>query len=164
MVKHLKALALVLACVAIGCAGAFSMPRVVTMVEPYTPILPLDERANPGLDGRVLCDLLGMPVIYIRLSLPDSVAPMVLLHEKIHVEQAYAMGGCRNLRQRISSDSMFRLQMEADAFCGVFNTERLAGHPPHESVQDIFAVLSTKYQAAYDSAAVWKAMKCAPPG
>lgn len=157
--NHVKAIVLAVFFVGAACALA-PYPRVVTAIEPYTPILPLDEIANPGLDGQVRCDLQGMPVIYIRLTLPDRVAPMVLLHEKIHVTQAHAVGGCIKLRQRISSDTMFRLQMEADAFCGVYLTEQLAGETPHESVGTIFQTLSTKYGAAYDSAAVRKAMRC----
>lgn len=159
MVRALKYPLVILGCLAIGCAGALSLPRVVTVVEPYTPILPLDEGRNPGLDGRVMCDLVGMPVIYIRTTLADSVGPWVLLHEKVHVEQALGMkGGCIALRQRISSDSMFRLKIEGAAFCHVYSTELLTGHKPHESYQSMFWVLSNKYQAEYDSVSVATAL------
>lgn len=157
--NHVKAIVLAVFFVAAACAIA-PYPRVVTAIEPYTPILPLDEIAYPGLDGQVRCDLQGMPVIYIRLTLPDRVAPMVLHHERVHVAQAHAAGGCFKLRARMSSDSMFRLQMEADAFCSTFELERMAGETPHESARTIFGILSTKYGAAYDSAAVVKAMRC----
>lgn len=143
-------------------AGCGNPPtRVVTMVVPYVAVLPLDVQRDPGLDGRVICDMIGVPVILLRPTLPPEQIPFVMLHEKIHVAQAQAHPrGCIGLRTQMAQDTMYRLQMEAEAFCGVVEAQRRMQVKPEPSVREIVDILATRYYAAYDSTAITAAMRC----
>lgn len=155
----MRAFVALLLCLA--CVKVVEVPRVVTAVVPYTAMLPLDPRENPGLDGRVICDLAGFPVILVRLGLDRPSTEAVLHHERAHVVQAQNHpGGCVGLRQQMSRDTMYRLVMEADAFCAVSDAQRKVGREPDPSWSEIFDILRTRYDAQYDSAAVVKAMRC----
>lgn len=163
MVRHFKALLLVATLVIVACA-VNTIPRVVTVIEPHVSILPLDVAKNPGLDGRVLCDLQGYPVIYVRMGIGEKATRAVVLHEKIHTEQAFAhRGGCFGLREQMSKDTMFRLSMEAAAFCSVIVTQRALGETPDPDYQEIFRLLSTVYGADYEPEAVRAAMVLCGP-
>jgi hypothetical protein len=158
MVKLAKALLTFLACILVACAVA-PMPRVVTVVEPYVSMLPLDPEKNPGLDGRVLCDLMGYPVIFVRLGLSAAQTRAIVVHEKVHAQQAFAhRGGCRGLREEMSRDSMFRLSMEATAFCATLSAQKALREEQDPDYQEIFTILSEKYHAAYEPEAVRSAM------
>ncbi|HUQ70672.1 MAG TPA: hypothetical protein VM165_14175 [Planctomycetaceae bacterium] len=157
--KHLKAFAFVILCCAIGCAGAYAVPRVITLVSPHVSILPLDVSRNPGLDGRVLCDLQGYPVIYVRMGLPPIHTRYIVVHEAVHAQQAFAHpNGCVGLRDEMSRDSMFRLTMEAAAFCNVANAQREMGDDQDPDRAEIFKLLSERYGADYDSVAAERSM------
>lgn len=160
MNRHAKALLTFLGCLLIGCSAVL-MPRVVTVVTPYVPILPMDTLRDPGLMGAVRCDLAGYPVILLKPGMSPADGTATLIHEQIHVAQAQAhRGGCRGLRQQMATDSMFRLAMEADAFCGTFSAQRTVGLIPDPSLGSIIETLRTKYQADYDSSAIVRAMYC----
>lgn len=158
MVRLAKALLTVAAIIAVACAVA-PPPRVVTVITPHVSILPLDVAKNPGLNGRVLCDLQGYPVIFIRMGMPEHPTRWTVVHERVHAEQAFAhRGGCIGLRTEMSQDSMFRLAMESAAFCGVFSAQKATGDQEDPDRDEIFRLLSERYGAAYDSATVTSAM------
>lgn len=159
MVKAFKALTLILACVFVGCAVA--PPRVV--IQPYVAILPLDTSEHRAI-GTMGCDLNGHPVIFVHPWLSSSRVPFVLAHEFRHIRQTESHGGCLAFNQRMDADSMFRLSMEADAYCSTLVLQRLQNVEPDPSLEDIIAILRTKYYSDYDSLAVTRAMPCAPHG
>lgn len=158
--RSLNALATVVGCLLIGCSARL-MPRVVTVVVPYVPILVMDTIREPGLMGAVRCDIGGMPYVLMKPGMSVGDAGFVLTHELIHVEQARAhRQGCRGLRAQMGRDSMFRLAMEADAFCGVYRAQQTIGLKPDPTLATIVETLRQRYHAAYDSAAVLRAMSC----
>jgi hypothetical protein len=158
MIRFAKAFLFVGFFIVAACASA-PEPVVITVTTPYVATLPLDPEKNPGLDGRVICDLLGYPVKYVRLGLSARQTRNVLHHETVHSRQALAHpGGCLGLREEMSRDSMFRLRMEAAAFCNVHRTERAMKEEPDPSWSEIFKILSEKYHAAYEPDAVTQAM------
>lgn len=157
MVRIAKALALVIACCAIGCAVA--SPRVVTLVVPYVPILPLEPTNHRWL-GAASCDLQGEPVIWLHPALSDEVRPWVLLHERVHIEQMKAFGGCILFDARIKRDSMFRLHVESEAYCNVLEAQRKTHIVPAPSYGSIVRQLAEDYGFTYEPDSVLAAMTC----
>lgn len=157
MVRHLKALGLVLGCLAIGCAA-----RTVTVVRDYVPILFLDPR-EPRAIGKMECDVMNHPVIYVHPAISLARRQWVIVHEKIHVTQTQRFGGCEPFQQRMVQDSMFRLDRESEAYCGVLQAQRFLQAEVNPSYDDIVGILSEKYYSAYELSAIGAALRpCRP--
>lgn len=144
-----------------ACASPTPPPRVVTVVVPYVALLPIESFSD--FDGRVRCDLQGNPVIYIRTTMEPEQQAWIIVHERVHVAQSQAYpGGCFGLRDEMARDSMFRLRVEAAAYCETFNAQRVAKVEPRPTFGEIVTILRQYYLAAYDSSAVRSAMPCSP--
>lgn len=156
MVRHLKAIGTVIACLVIGCAVT---PRVVVVVTPYVPILHLNPATHRWL-GAMTCDLQGQPVIWLHPALDKESARYVLLHEMIHVEQAKAWGGCMNFDRRVRADSMFRLRVEGESYCGVYSAQRRSHVQPWPTYDSIVRQLVEDYGFNYERDSAIAAMPC----
>lgn len=151
MVKSLAVLLLVvLACVA---------PRVVTVVQPYTAVLPLDSSNTQSL-GQLRCDMANQPVIFIHPRLSPERQAWILVHERVHLEQSRVYGGCKVYYLRMGTDTLFRLAMEGEAFCQVAKAQRQMNAAIEPSYAEAFWLLRKSYYSDYDSSAVVGALNC----
>lgn len=150
MVRHAKALALVIACILIGCAAQI-------IERDYVPTLFLDPREQRAI-GKMECDLFNHPVVYVHPAITKERRAWVIVHEKIHVSQTREHGGCDAFQQRMADDSSFRLAREAEAYCGSLQAQQYVRAEINPTYADIVEILREKYYAAYDSAAVVKAL------
>lgn len=137
----------------------------MTVITPYVAVIPYDfsgesnETARTRI-GAVRCDLAGKPFILVSSSLDGLALSSVLLHEKVHVQQSLAFPSCIEFRARYTTDSMFRLAIEAQAYCAVHDTQRAAGATPDPTHQQIVGILRQKYDAEYTDDAVRSALPC----
>jgi hypothetical protein len=122
-----------------GCARPAQLYRPV----PYVPLMALDSASSN--DGETRCDLLGNPVVYIKVREDSVFTKMVMLHEGIHVRQIFAFGSCFGFMDKIKRDGFFRFQMEAEAYCAVYDEETLRGFPHVWTLKDLqnFLEMST---------------------
>jgi hypothetical protein len=153
MVKALVLLALAVACQPI------EPPRVVTVVVPYTAVLPLDP-GETNIMGKSGCDMNGAPVIWIHPLLPPEEAQWVLVHERIHITQKYAHGGCLPFMKKYREDRSFRLDMEVEAFCGTYLAQVAAKVPPNPTRDAIEHILHVYYGQIWSAQEVKDAMVC----
>lgn len=156
----MKALACLALAVACGVQQVPAVPHVVTVIQPYVAVVPL--AASGGITiGQVQCDRgAGYPYIQIDTTLTPEETAAVLIHENIHVAQVRAYGSCRAFAARYEADTTFRLQVEADAYCGTLNAQRAAKRPADPVFDDIVAMLMQNYRARYTRDAVLKALPC----
>jgi hypothetical protein len=154
MIRFTKALLTVLACILVACAN----PRVVTVVVPYVPVLNLQPFSI--WNGAADCDLNGQPVIYLHPSLSSDVRPWIYTHELIHTEQMKAWGGCARFSARVRADSMFRLHVEAEAYCGIWRAQRMAHLVPYPSYESIVDQLADDYGHKFERDTVRAALPC----
>jgi hypothetical protein len=78
---------------------------------PYTPIVIVPMN---GLYGATNCDQNGNTIVMLD---PDR-KPTTLIHEQQHVADIRVYpGGCRAFLARYKDDVVFRVQMEARAYC-----------------------------------------------
>jgi hypothetical protein len=147
-------------------------PYVVTVVVPYAAILPITDTADHSL-GHTLCDLAGQPYRQISPRLSAFGVKWVVLHENIHVAQTRAHeGGCFGFSMHYGHDEAFRLQMEADAFCGVHDAQFASGVTPDPSLAQIVSNLMSRpdslhpdkgYAGTWTIDGVKHAMRCWKP-
>lgn len=147
-------------------------PYVVTVVVPYAAILPITDTSDHSL-GHTFCDLAGQPyrTVSMRLSVED--VQWVVLHENIHVVQMREHeGGCFGFAMHYRTDESFRLQMEADAFCGTYTAQVAAGVPPTPTLLHIVVNLMSRpdslnpnrgYPGHWTIEDAEKAMRCWKP-
>lgn len=159
----LLCLAVFLAGILVGECAAQELPRIIVVTRPYAAMLPLDT-ADHAL-GRTGCDLGNQPVIYINPRIRAEYVPWVLTHEKIHAYQSWNYpGGCFAFAKRYAEDDAFRLQSEADAFCGVWQAQTESGMEPLPNLATIVALLLSPKQEGYSGhwteADVKKALAC----
>lgn len=155
--RHVKAASLVLACVIAACA--VSPPRVVAVVTPYVPTFYWIDPAGRAI-GKMECDVMGQPAKFINPNLPPERQAYVALHEMLHAEQTRVHGGCFAFQRRMASDSIFRLEREAEVYCSVNEAQREMKLTPDPTVAEIVEMLRFKYYAEYDSVTVVRAMPC----
>lgn len=68
-------------------------------------------------DGRTQCDKNGQPEIWIRKKYYGTLGfTSLLAHERQHVRQMDAGGGCEAFTAKFRQDSLFRFDAELEAF------------------------------------------------
>lgn len=108
----------------------------------YVPIV----RFDPNSAGFTNCDQHGKPVIGIRGQIPIQEAYFIRIHEERHVEQVRSSGkDCQDFMDRIAADPVFRLQMEADAYCADLEARALAGYMRQPMVDSLVTYMQRNY-------------------
>lgn len=148
--------ALALLCLVAGC----TVSRVVTVVQPYVAVLPIEAPDAVSYLGATRCDLQGHPYILVAPNVSEDSAQWILHHERVHILQIESNGGCVKFVRRYASDTVFRLVVEAEAFCGVFVAQRALHLSPSPDFDRIVDLLQHWYGAAYTREAVLDAMPC----
>lgn len=134
---------------------ACAAPRVI--VQDYVPVLFLNAN-EPRAIGKMECDVFGHPIVYVHPAISLERRAWVLVHERLHVGQTKVNGGCEPFQLRMQRDSLFRLEMEAGAYCGVLEAQRFTNARQDPDYAQIVDILREKYYAAYDSLAVVQAL------
>jgi hypothetical protein len=135
---------------------------VVPVVSAYTAVLLIDDTLDVAL-GRTACDLNDNAVIYLRGGMARGQLESVLLHERIHVAQTRAFAaGCSAYVARYNSDDAFRLRVEAEAFCGVYEVQMRVSGAANPNLLAIVQTLMQQrsYKATWTPADVRRAMRC----
>jgi hypothetical protein len=140
-----------------GCAPA--QPHIISMTVPYTSTLLLDSADDAW--GRTKCEVGGEPIIYIHPRVGNRL-PWVMLHERVHVEQArHFPGGCFSFARRYQEDHEFQLQAEVQAFCVVYDQQARMGIIPNPSAPDIVeALASPSYGSHWSKITIANHLSC----
>lgn len=135
-------------------------PQVVTVIQPYTAVIPLTTGGDTVL-GQMRCDIgAGHSYIEIDTTLPPIRKAYVMMHEVTHTAQARGYGSCRAFLAKYDQDSTFRLQVEADAYCHVFLAQRATKRDPDPTYEEIVTMLRTRYRAEYTRVYVERHLPC----
>lgn len=147
----LRFLGTIVAICAVACA---TLPNVVTVVKDYVPVIMIDNADGVTWLGQTRCDVAGHPFILLNPRMAPEQVPWIVSHEKIHVAQSEAAGGCERFVKRYMADSLFRLQTEATAFCQVYKAQLTAGASFDPPLKTIVWVLHYRYASEYTEQAV----------
>lgn len=122
---------------------ALTVGLVSCMANQPTPVVvvPMSFR------GATTCDHAGKPIIFLNPQVAGSSEEnAVLVHERTHVAQTRRLG-CRATMQRAREDSVFRYEMERDAYCSDFvYRQQHMGSDPEYMLSILLPYLQKQYR------------------
>lgn len=131
-----------------------------------TPIV-LELDSTSRNDGIVECSANNVPYIRIkRMFFPDSMARLrrlLLIHENKHVEQGLKSGNCQAWRGSIASNTLIRFDIEAEAYCAVYNVEAREHTPHWWSKEQIAEFLRRTIHPEFTQEEAFARLPCLPP-
>lgn len=130
----LLAISLVLGCVVVRTGEA--------------PIIPMN--IFP-LSGQTICAVNNIPVILIEPRVWEGRdREHTIVHEKVHVRQILRFGDCFKFMRKYSSDKVFRVRMEREAYCEQSAFVEATGEDP----QKIEALVALIFKNVLDTTGV----------
>lgn len=141
-------------------AACVTQQRIVTVVEPYVAEIDIENPDSAWFNGGTRCDRNGKVYTLISPRLSESQARFVRHHEAVHVEQVRSFGDCRRFMSRYDVDPVFRLHIEADAYCSTYWAQRKLNLPPDPDINDIILLLRTTYRTYWSREDVVKVLPC----
>jgi hypothetical protein len=130
-------------------------------VTPYIAVVEIENPDRVTYIGAVRCDVNGRPYELLSPKLTDIEKHWVLVHEARHLAQIKNGGGCRAFLNRYAADSMFRLAVEADAYCTTLREQQAQKVGVDPDLGGIVWRLQYRYAAAYERSAILAALPCA---
>lgn len=110
--------------------------------------------------GQMGCNNVGAPFIELNPLIAERDKEWVTEHENYHVTQTKEYGGCAKMMARYTTDLDFKLKIEAEAYCAVYNQQVKSGQEPYPTMEKIVFWLLEAYRPAWNRIRVVRSLKC----